>query len=205
MAKKPRTAKRKDPAESLREAALAFAAEGRWADVSLAEIAERAGLPIAEAYAIYPSRAAILGGVVRTFDEAVLKGTESALASEPARDRLFDVLMRRFDAMQPHKEALATILQDLTRDPVAALCTLPQLRRSMTIMLEAASLSAEGLRGQLRIKGLSALYLTTLPVWFRDDSEDLSKTMATLDRGLSRLDRAVSCCRGLGGKAAGVA
>lgn len=194
MAKKPRTEKRKDPAESLRAAALAFAAEGRWADVSLAEIAERANLPIAEAHAIYPSRAAILSGVVKSIDEAVLKDTEADLAGEPARDRLFDVLMRRFDAMQPHKEALATILQDLTRDPLAALCTLPRWRRSMSVMLEAASLSAEGLRGQLRVKGLSALYLATLPVWFRDDSDDLSKTMSALDRGLSRLDRAVSCC-----------
>jgi AcrR family transcriptional regulator len=203
MAKKPRTAKKKDPAESLRAAALAFATEGRWADVSLAEIAERADLPIAEAHAIYPSRAAILSGVVKTIDEAVLKGTESDLAGEPARDRLFDVLMRRFDVMQPHKEALATILQDLTRDPLAALCALPRWRRSMTVMLEAAGLSAEGLRGQLRVKGLSALYLATLPVWFRDDSEDLSRTMAALDRGLSRLNRAVSCCGRLRRKAPG--
>jgi len=60
------------------------------------------------------------------------------------------------------------------------------------------------LRGRLRVKGLSALYLSTLRVWFRDDSDDLSKTMAALDRGLSRIDRAVSCCRGLGRRAASV-
>jgi AcrR family transcriptional regulator len=204
MAKKPRKAKRKDPADRLREAAMAFASEGRWRDVSLAEIADRAGVPIVEAHAIYPSRAAVLRGVIQTIDETVLKGTEPDLAGEPARDRLFDVLMRRFDAMQPHKEALATILQDLSRDPLAGLCGVPRLARSMAVMLEAAGLSAEGLRGKFRVKGLSALYLTTLPVWFRDDSADLSKTMAALDRGLSRLARAVTCCRGLARKAASV-
>jgi hypothetical protein len=204
MAKKPRGTKRKDPAERLREAALAFAAEGRWADVALAEIAGRAGVPIAETYAIYASRNSVLGGIIGSFEETVLKGTGPDLAGEPARDRLFDVLMRRFDAMQPHKEALATIMQDLARDPLAGLCTLPRLGLSMAVMLEAAGLSAEGLRGRLRVKGLSALYLSTLRVWFRDDSDDLSKTMAALDRGLLRIDRAVGCCRGLGRRAASV-
>ncbi len=58
----------------------------------------------------------------------------------------------------------------------------------MAAMLEAARLSAGGLRGLLRTKALGWAYLATLRVFLRDDSSDLAATMAALDRNLSRLD-----------------
>ena len=196
MAKKPSRRKSSDPAALLRDAAFAFAAEGRWRDLSLAEIAERAGLNVAEAYVIYPGKGAILRDQMRKIDEAVLAGTESDLGEESARDRLFDVLIRRLDAMAPYKEALAVILHDLGRDPVAGLCMLPNIRRSVAAMLEAAGLSADGVKGALRVKAVAAVFASTLRVWFRDDSEDMGKTMAALDKGLRRLDKIAGlCCR----------
>ena len=195
MARKTTRKKSADPAARLREAAMAFAAEGRWRDLSLAEIAQRAGLAIAEAYVIYPSKSDILRAQLRAVDEIVLSGTEADLGMEPARDRLFDVTMRRLDAMAPYKASIATILHDLGRDPLAAFCALPYFRRSLSAMLEAAGLSSEGLIGLVRIKALAAVYLATIRVWFRDESEDLSPTMAALDRNLTRLDKLVKSCR----------
>ena len=195
MAKKSSRARQKDPAERLREAAFAFAAEGRWRDLSLSEIAERAGLSIAETYAIYPSKRALMRGFSRAIDVKVQSETDPDLGREPARDRLFDVMMRRFDAMQPHKDALAAILQDTLSDPLAAACSLPALANSMAAMLETAGLGSDGLRGRVRIKGLVLIYLATLRTWFRDDSEDLSKTMARLDANLSKADSILARCR----------
>ena len=70
------------------------------------------------------------------------------------------------------------------------------MRRSMRWMLEAADLSSGGLRGELRVNALYALYLTMLRVWLHDDSDDMARTMAVLDRRLKRLDRLTRClCR----------
>ena len=74
-------------------------------------------------------------------------------------------------------------------NPETLLCEPLRLRRSMRWMLEAADLSSAGLRGQLRIKALCALYVSMLRVWLHDDSEDMGRTMAVLDRRLRRLDR----------------
>ena len=190
MAKKTSTRGKGKPdaARLLQDAAFAYAEEGRWSDVSLAEIAERAGLPVAEAYQVYPSRRAILRAFLRQVDDTVLAGTEAELAAEPARDRLFDVTMRRFDALAPRKAALAVIVHDLMRDPLVGFCALPGLACSQARMLEAAGLSSEGLKGRLRVKVLSALYLDVLRVWFRDETEDSAKTMAALDKRLGQLD-----------------
>src|SRR3546814_17327248 len=58
----------------------------------------------------------------------------------------------------------------------------------MALTLEAAGFSTTGCRGVLRRKGLAAIYLATMRVWLRDDSEDMAKTMAYLDRQLARVD-----------------
>src|SRR5690606_32073688 len=108
-----------------------------------------------------------------------------------ARDRLFDVIMRRLDVLQPHKEALGVILRDQLRDPLTTVCGFSRLARSMAVTLEAAGFSTSGIRGVLRLKGLSAVYLSTLRVWLRDDSEDMAKTMAHLDKQLARVDSLV--------------
>ena len=70
-----------------------------------------------------------------------------------------------------------------------------EARRSLAASLEAASLSADGVSGLVKIKALSALYLRILPVWFRDDSEDQAKTMAALDRSLRRIDKVMGVCK----------
>ncbi len=176
-----------DIAQRIIDTAFGLAVERGWRDLSLAEIAEAAGLPLSQVYPLFPSKQAILDGFSARVDAAMLaEGIEDM--DLPARDRLFDMVMRRFDALQPYREALGVILQDQLGDPLAACCGLHRLRRSMAATLEAAGFSTTGCRGVLRLKGLSAIYLSTLRVWLRDDSEDMAKTMAQLDRLLSRAD-----------------
>lgn len=178
--------------QAVMDAAFGLAADGRWRDLSLADIAEAAEVPLAEAYGEFTSKQAILSAYSRQIDARVMTGRPVDLSEEPARDRLFDVVMRRLDAMSGEKAGLATIVQDSARDPLSLLCGACQLRRSMAAMLEAAGLSSDGLRGRLRVKGLAAIYLATLRVWFKDDSEDLAKTMAKLDTALRRTDQIIS-------------
>ena len=176
-----------DPRRRVIDAAFDLALEHGWRDLSLAEIAGAAGLPLSEVYPLFPSKQAILDGFAREVDAAMLAEEGEGLDT-PARDRLFDMVMRRFDALQPYKEALGVIPKDQLRDPLAACCGLGRLARSMAATLEAAGFSTTGCRGALRIKGLSAIYLSTVRVWLRDDSEDMAATMAHLDKQLSRVD-----------------
>ena len=197
MARKPGSAKRPGPARQAQDsaahaidAALKLAAEKGWRRLALADIAEAANMSLAELYQLYPSKRAILDAFVRNVDRAVL--AETGAPEGPAKDRLFDVLMRRLDKLEPHKAALERIGEDTARDPLGVLCGLSQLDRSMAAMLEAAGISAGGIGGSVRAKGLSAVYLAALRAWFRDDTADKSKTMAALDRALSRADRLAS-------------
>jgi AcrR family transcriptional regulator len=186
--------KKPDIPDQIIDAALALATTRGWRALTLADIAEAAKLPLSKVHPVYSSKAAILRGYTRRIDASVLAGEEPDAGEGGARDRLFDVLMRRFDALKPHREALGNIVFDNARDPLSALCGLGRLERSMAAMLEAARLSAGGLRGLLRAKALGLAYLATLRVFLRDDSPDLAATMAALDRNLGCLDRFARGC-----------
>ncbi len=186
MARKAET-KQADPAKHVIEVALRLAAERGWANLALADIAAAAKLPLADLYASFPSKTAILAALSRDVDRQVLAGLEG-VSEESTRDRLFDLIMKRFDALAPHRDGLSAVARDVGRDPLAALCGLGQLARSMALMLEAAGVSSSGITGAVRTKGLGAIYLATMRDWFRDDSTDKARTMAALDARLRRAE-----------------
>ena len=193
MAKQPTRRKTADLSDKVINSALALAAETGWKKLSLVEIAAAAEVSIADLYQLYPSKSAILAGFSCRTDAIVLAGIEAdgESADETPQDRLFDVLMRRFDALEPYKSGVKAIARDLPADPMALLVTLPQLRRSFSWMLMAAGLRSEGLRGLVRVKMLLALWFATMRVWFGDDDPEHGRTMASLNKNL---DWASRCC-----------
>jgi len=172
------------------DAFLRLIADKGFAQVSLREVAESAGLGVAELYRLYPDKVALASAFMARIDAEVLAGTpKQSDPEETARDRLFDVLMRRYDVLRPHRAALAAIRRAATRDPLLAIELGPALRRSMAAMLEAASLPSEGLSGALRQNGLLAIHYAVSRVFDQDETTDLSKTMAALDGRLKMAER----------------
>ena len=184
-----------DPKAALREALLRMVAAGGWRDLSYADIAKDAGLSLSAAYEAYPSKAAILTGIGRDIDARLFASLDEDPLDGSPKDRLFDLLMRRFDVLNDHREAYAALAWELPRTPVEAGCLALQFRRSLANMLEAAGLSASGLRGAFRIEGLGALYACALRVWLKDETADLSKTMAELDKRLGQVERCMNMTR----------
>jgi AcrR family transcriptional regulator len=190
MAKKA-TSRQPGPDRVL-DAALKLASDMRWRDISMEMIADESGASLARVYALFPSRMALLTAFIRRTDQAVLAGHDFGDVSEPVRERLLDVMMRRLDALAPYKGAVASITRDLGGDPGALLCAGPAFMNSMAWSLEAAGVSASGLPGMMRTKGLAAIYLSAIRVWLRDETQDQSETMAYIDKNLKRAESAMS-------------
>ncbi|HVC63273.1 MAG TPA: TetR family transcriptional regulator [Acetobacteraceae bacterium] len=176
-----------------------LAAEKGWRGTSVAEAARAAALPLAEARVRFPGHAAVLLRFGRMADQAALAETPS---DGTVRDKLFDLLMRRFDALQAHRAGVIALLRAVPTEPPTALLLACATRRSMRWMLETAGVSTAGLRGELRVRGLFAVWVWTLRAWQRDESADLSGTMAALDAALRRADRLAAWLGGDGTAAA---
>ncbi len=173
-------------ADSIPAVTLDLVTERGWRGLSLAEIADRAHVPLPDVVAVFPGKAAILDAYLRSIDARMVAGELDL--TDPARERLFEVLMRRFEAMAPRRSALATILRESGDDPLLLVHGAGRLAATMALALETAGLSSSGMKGVIRIKGLAAAYLYALRAFIRDDSADLGATMAALDRALGRID-----------------
>lgn len=170
------------------DAAMELAAREGWRAVNLGAVAEACGVSLAELYRRYPSRTAILAGLSRQADAEVLAGAASREEGDSPRDRLFDAMMRRYDALKPYRAGIAAVVEGAPQDPLALLCLCGQAGRSMAWMLEAAGIPSGGPLGLLKAKALAVIHVSVLRVWLNDDSEDLAKTMAALDRALRRIE-----------------
>jgi hypothetical protein len=166
---------------------------------SVAAAAREAGLDLPRARARFPSRAAVLMRFGRVADQAALTG----MADDGAvRDRLFDLIMRRIDALQAHRAGVNAVLNMLPGMPPLALLLGMATERSMRWLLDAAGVGTAGVAGRLRVRGMVAVWLWTVRAWQKDDSADLSATMAALDRALGHAERAAGW---LGGRRSGPA
>ena len=173
------------------DAALRLAATNGWSGLSLGQIAQEAGIGLAEFRKEFSSKADILAAYTRMVDDAVLAKVGAADAALSSRDRLFDVLMTRFELMAPQKQGLRRIASDLRSRPGEGLAQLGVAARSIYWMLAAAGIDAEGGRGALRVPGVMSIYARAFDIWLDDDDPGLARTMAALDSRLRRGERFV--------------
>jgi AcrR family transcriptional regulator len=168
------------------DAVMELAAERDWSDFGIPEIVTRAGVSLADFRDAFPSKGAVLGGLSKRIDRVVLEGTTDDLKEETAKERLFDVLMRRLDAMAPYKAGLECVAEWVKGDLAAAAALNQVALNSMRFMLAAAGIDADGRTGAIKLQGLVVAWARILNVWFEDGEPGLAKTMAALDRELKR-------------------
>ncbi len=168
---------------------LALLAEKRIEQIGLAELAEAAGVSLAQLRTEFASTLSILAAHIKAIDRAVLAEDFSDMDEEPPRERLFDVLMRRLEVLSPHREAVRSLLRSASRNPPLAMALNGLAVRSQQWMLTAAGITASGPRGMMRAQGLALLFGSVLRTWVGDDDPGLARTMAALDRALARGQR----------------
>jgi AcrR family transcriptional regulator len=180
-----------DPRERVVDAFMALVAEHGLDKVELADIAGRAGITLAELRGLYPGRLAILADFSRRIDRAVLAGGVAAGSDEEARDRLFDVMMRRFDALAPYKEAIRRVARAARCDPALASALHGIALGAQKWNLAAAGVHKAGALRLVAAEGMVLVYAETMRTWLDDDDPDLGRTMAALDRALRRGEQAM--------------
>ncbi len=163
-------------------------AENGWRGFSFDALASRAGMKLAHIRKSFKSRAAVLDALSLRLDEAMLAAEHEDLADMPPRDRVFELMMSRLEAMAPFRAGVTRLSKDARREPELVLMTACRLDRSMAWLQDAAGMKAAGLCSRLQRQLLAAVYLKTLKTWSKDDSSDLAKTMTTLDKDLRRVE-----------------
>lgn len=176
-------------------AALDLAAAEGWDSVTMQSIARRCKCTLGALQDMFEDRSDIVAAYERQVDKKVLDNVNSPDLDAPERDRLFDVLMERFDVLNEDREGVVAIIRAVRRDPKQILTGCPHIGKSMVWMLEAAAIDTTGPKGSLTALGLLGVYLFALNSWVDDGSEDMAKTMAALDKALGRAEQLAGLLR----------
>lgn len=170
-------------------AALKISAKDGWSNAQIARVAEEADAPIGEVISKYPTSNKIASALMRRIDNVVLTHVERIDISDSPRDRLFEVLMLRFDALQSSRAGYASLVQARMDNPSSLFVQAPSILHSMALMLIASGIEAGGIIGMARVHALALAYGSVVKVWLDDESADLAPTMSALDKALGRLQQ----------------
>jgi ubiquinone biosynthesis protein COQ9 len=173
-------------------AALDLAKDRSWGEIGLADIAQAAGLDLSDLRREFSCKSDILRAFQREIDAELLAKIPPAGEKQTPRDRLFDIVMTRFELMQPYKPALKRIAAYLRCRPGESAALACSSLASQYWMLAGAGTRLDGPGGAVRVAGLASVYGKVFQVWLDDASPSLDKTMAALDQRLARGERILS-------------
>lgn len=168
------------------DSALDIATDLPWQDVSFNEIIEGANVPMIDAQEYFDCKTDILVGYGRRIDKKMIENVRFPEGNDlTIREKLFDIMMERFDIVNNDRDAVLSIVHSFRSDPKQMIISLPHLGKSMGKMLTLADADTVGILGAAQISGLMGAYLYALKAWKNDESDDLGSTMAALDKALN--------------------
>lgn len=192
---------RDDRREALIDAALRLAERLGWDRVLLHEVADAAGVTLAELATHFAHKDALAEAWFDRADRRLLAAAQApGWAALDVPQRLHAALFAWFDALAPHRRTCLAMLGYKLQPEHLHLQVLGALRVSRTVqwLREVARLPATGWRRELEEAALTALYLAAFAHWLREDAPGTPATRDFVARWLARAD---GLARGLPGAA----
>lgn len=169
------------------ETALEILTQTPWDALTMEELAAKLSITPIQLYAIFPTRCDLLKGIMQFIDDKMITLYQEGKEDLSLQEKLFDIIMCRFEVMEVYKSPLKNIIFTFWRDPISFPSGVFLGLHSMSLILEAVDVPVEGIKGKLNIKILSFFYLYTLKLWFEDETQDMAKTLTHVDKALKNI------------------
>jgi ubiquinone biosynthesis protein COQ9 len=192
-AQKAAQAKKSPARDKLRprimQAAMTVAGREGWQAATPEKIAAEAGVKPSDVKALYQDIWDILAGVLDGIEERTEAEVKDYL-TDNWRDNLLEIVMARFDCAQDYRPALKALPAFAARRPRHSGFFLRRLYAAMERILSLSRLPEERI-SPLAVTAFAAAYLSLVERWSKDETPDLSPTMAAADKRLGWFKRAL--------------
>lgn len=167
------------------EAALILAAERDWDAVTMLEIATHAELSLQDIYSI-GDRDTITDSFDAWADRAMF--SEDIDLEDTPKEKLFETIMRRFEAIEPYRPGTIQLMRARDRRPLRRAALIQARRTTAKWALACSGLdNAAGAERALTELGLVWVISKTERAWRSEKDDTFTATMATLDEELAKL------------------
>ncbi len=171
--------------ERIANETLLFLKSNSWESITIDKILERSKLGRKKFQNYIKKKFDLLENINNFFDDKVIDDSNT-IENSSKKDMIFEVLMMRFDLLNQYRPQIIKIFNLLKKKPQYSIRVLPSFIDSMNKMLKKSKIETNGIKGNLKIKGLLVIYFSTFLTWINDESESLDKTMMKLDDNLEK-------------------
>jgi hypothetical protein len=166
-------------------------AKDGWTKFSLIQFSKTQKISIKDLKIFFRNKDHILERFSKMIDFKVESNIDiEEMKSTSKKDNLFELIMLRLEVMQTYKVALRNILSSAKEQPIILKKLSKNIINSLDFYLELSLYYDDTPVDFLKKNAIFIVYSLTFRVWLNDESDDLSKTMAELDKFLSMADKA---------------
>jgi ubiquinone biosynthesis protein COQ9 len=169
-------------------AALRLAAVKGWPKVTLEAVAKNTKIPLSKLKKRFPALREILPVIADENTRKTLAAVDKTSATP--HDILFALMMSRFDVLQMNRKAVLSIAKAAQSDPDLLRFVVSAISEGLYTMALVAELDM--LPKPLIAPALLGVYARVFWTWQKDETPDMSKTMAALDQALRLVERAIN-------------
>lgn len=175
--------------QDILKAARKLSAQTAWESVSLVDIGREADVSATDITAIFPQKSDIVLALLQHIDDEIQREDFGFHHErDTAKDRLFEVIMFRFDLLEEDRASYISMLSSFQNAPEKAWRHKSAFLYSMRLLLEKSEINIDAVfKEDILMTGLALVYILSVKTWMKDDSPDLAKTMSTVDRHLTRM------------------
>ena len=175
--------------KKIAETTLLLLRNKNWNDLSLLEIKKKS--KIKKFDNLIKNKKIIIKKINEYFDFMLLIESKNIEQSNN-KDMIFEILMIRFDIFQKYRKGVISIFKSFKNNPQDIFFLLPDILESIVMMMELTNISLKGIKGQLKIKGIFIIYISSFLTWIKDDTASLEKTMIALDENLNQAGKIIT-------------
>ena len=156
--------------------------KNKWQDISFSKI-----IPNQKNQSI-KNKNDLLININKYFDY-LLKENLVSIEKSSTKDMLFEVLMARLDILNEYRKSIKNLLNYFSSNPQNLVKLMSSFLESIILIATLSDIDVAGIKGATKIKGIFILYLLIIYTWSNDESESLEKTMTTLDKYLTNIEK----------------
>lgn len=167
-------------------AVLELAGETSWAQLKLSQIAAKADVPLSDFQGV-AGKDELADAVEGYFDREM--SSEGVASEGTPRERLFEAIMLRFEAMESYRAGLLSLMKFRETSPSRLAHLVAARRKSAEWALVSAGLDDDTVAAKtIKVVAVGYVIAMTERAWRKEDSPDFTKTMSALDRELRQVE-----------------
>ena len=163
--------------------------EKGWNDFSLEKLAKEESIKIEDLIFFFKDETKLIESFSEMIDEQVIKEVDlNEFNQNSVKDNIFELIMIRFEMLSPYKKSLDILLKQLKYEPKTLKKLTKKIFNSLDLFLEISNAKNNYVFDFLKLNIMFIIYGYTFKIWLEDDSKDMGKTMAEVDKWLSEAE-----------------